>query len=125
MNNVYKFEIAPFETDFEFEYTFEAFDEFQEELQDIFPEYDEAERLSLHPESRHLAPVATASASHRYPGDDRSCLLGRIGVDLWNKSPSIGIRPCNHVCIWFLAALSAQLTSYSQLTPPTFATSMV
>jgi hypothetical protein len=52
--NVYKFDIEPFETDFEFEDTLESVDEFTEEVQGIFPEYGEEESWSFDPESADL-----------------------------------------------------------------------
>ncbi len=51
MKNVYKFDIEPLETNFEFEDTLESFDEFSEETQDIFPEYGEEESWSFDSES--------------------------------------------------------------------------
>jgi len=54
MKNIYKFDIAPFETGFEFEDMFESFDEYVGEVQNIFPEYDEAESWLFRPESADL-----------------------------------------------------------------------
>ena len=46
-----KLDIEPFETGFEFEDTPESFDEFAEEVKDMFPEYGEEERWWFDPES--------------------------------------------------------------------------
>lgn len=48
--SAYKFDIEPFEADFEFEDTLESFDEFPEEAQDSFAENSEQENWSLDPE---------------------------------------------------------------------------
>lgn len=48
--SAYRFDIEPFETDFEFEDTLEAFDKFAEEVQDSFAENSEQENWSLDPE---------------------------------------------------------------------------
>lgn len=47
--SAYKFDIEPFETDFEFEDTLESFDEFAEEAQDSFAENSEQENWPLDP----------------------------------------------------------------------------
>ena len=49
--SAYKFDIGPYETDFEFEDTLESFDEFAEDVQD---KYGEAENWSFDPESADL-----------------------------------------------------------------------
>lgn len=67
MNNVYKFDIEPLETDLEFEDTLESFDEFAEEAQDIFPEYGEEESWSVDPESAHLEWEAEVMRNRRIP----------------------------------------------------------
>ncbi|MGH8773513.1 MAG: hypothetical protein ACREV2_20410, partial [Burkholderiales bacterium] len=47
--SAYKFDIEPFETDFEFEDTLESLDEFAEEVQDSFAENSEQENWPLDP----------------------------------------------------------------------------
>lgn len=48
--SAYKFDIEPFETDFEFEDTFDSFDESEGEVRNIFNEYSEAQSRSFRPE---------------------------------------------------------------------------
>ena len=64
MNKVYKFDVEPYENDFEFDDTLELFDEFAEEVQDIIPEYGEDESWSFDPEWADVPQDARPERRH-------------------------------------------------------------